>query len=696
VRRITIGRLLNKHSQFAYKKLLNFALEVQDEGNQKFGANNVLPKQRVVFTYKDRDGDVITITTRDEFLEAWEHVGGSVMRVTASYRNLRNLRMNGNNSGLGADSIRASNLKEVMETVFALMTNVLAMIQKALGALVNHVERIEFQSEPCEPRVNVPLREVAPRSASVDKQAQDFGDRIVTQARVLHARKKKSQKLPKAKSESKVLDPNFSHWRHTCDGCGVTPIVGLRYHAMNRPDFDYCQGCYKLHGDDDEGIVFEPRQLVRDKHYQKLKRAKVCKKGVQRKAPVVANESAFDKDIKVAIERSLKDCVPNTEVVAQKVEETCKVQMPPMKEDDPDSFHTAQDLKEIESFIDTTIDSVNSFVSGVLTELSDNLIDDFEKDCGEDVPKMKEHAEVEVHEDLKEVEGVREDSSVGPLEVTGVVGSADALEVSVQSDEMFSVDINEDSKPPSQSETPADIVPEINAVTESRAYTAADADSEEEVDIEQGLSSKENEADVIIVEAEELEVTSVRSRSSSGESWDMCGEDEAMARAASAIGSALFEQSDIVVQSDDSTSGIVLSHDAANAGDGPSGDDESTSSDGSSISSHTSSSKSSKSSSSSSSSSNLSSSSSSLSSESSSSSESSKSSDHSNSSWSAISGALIERWDKELKELAEVGFTDVAKCVEALESLTAANIGCDRDEPVTLHQAVDYLLKHAE
>merc|ERR1712232_316953 len=296
-----------------------------------------------------------------------------------------------------------------METVFALMTNVLAMIQKALGALVSHVERIDFQSKPGEPRVNVPLRQVDPRSVSVDKQAQDFADRIVTQARVLRAHKKKSQKLSNARGGSKVLDPNFIHWRHTCDGCGVTPIVGFRYHAMNRPDFDYCQGCYKLHGDDDEGINFEPRQLVQDNRYQKLKRAKVCNKGVQHKAPVAANESsAFDKDIKVAIERSLNDLVPNTEVVAQKIEETCKDQMPPMKEDDPDSFQTAQDLKEIESFIDTTIDSVNSFVSGVLTELSDNLIDDFKKECGEDVPKMKEHAEVEVDEDLKEVEGVRE------------------------------------------------------------------------------------------------------------------------------------------------------------------------------------------------------------------------------------------------------------------------------------------------
>lgn len=138
-----IGRLLNKHSQFAYKKLLTIALDFQDELNTDLGTN-MLPKQRVVFTYKDKDGDIITITTRNEFLEAWEHIGGSMMRVTASYRNLK-LRMNLDNSRLGADSIR-TNLKDVMETVFALMTNVLAMVQKALAALVNHIGESEVSS----------------------------------------------------------------------------------------------------------------------------------------------------------------------------------------------------------------------------------------------------------------------------------------------------------------------------------------------------------------------------------------------------------------------------------------------------------------------------------------------------------------------------------------------------------------------
>lgn len=35
----------------------------------------------------------------------------------------------------------------------------------------------------------------------------------------------------------------FVHGRHTCDLCGVTPIIGKRYHATNLPDYDLCEKC---------------------------------------------------------------------------------------------------------------------------------------------------------------------------------------------------------------------------------------------------------------------------------------------------------------------------------------------------------------------------------------------------------------------------------------------------------------------
>ena len=36
----------------------------------------------------------------------------------------------------------------------------------------------------------------------------------------------------------------FIHGRHTCDSCLVSPIVGTRYRATNRADYDLCQRCF--------------------------------------------------------------------------------------------------------------------------------------------------------------------------------------------------------------------------------------------------------------------------------------------------------------------------------------------------------------------------------------------------------------------------------------------------------------------
>ena len=35
----------------------------------------------------------------------------------------------------------------------------------------------------------------------------------------------------------------FIHGRHTCDGCLCTPIIGIRYHSTNLPDYDLCAKC---------------------------------------------------------------------------------------------------------------------------------------------------------------------------------------------------------------------------------------------------------------------------------------------------------------------------------------------------------------------------------------------------------------------------------------------------------------------
>merc|ERR1711976_1038446 len=63
------------------------------------------------------------------------------------------------------------------------------------------------------------------------------------------------------------FDKHFIHGRHTCDGCYVSPILGIRYHATNLPDYDLCQGCFQKYKGDE--IIFQPEELDRDKHLQR-------------------------------------------------------------------------------------------------------------------------------------------------------------------------------------------------------------------------------------------------------------------------------------------------------------------------------------------------------------------------------------------------------------------------------------------
>lgn len=51
----------------------------------------------------------------------------------------------------------------------------------------------------------------------------------------------------------------FIHGRHTCDGCLTTPIIGKRFHAVNKTDYDLCEKCFNNHNGSD--MAFEEATL---------------------------------------------------------------------------------------------------------------------------------------------------------------------------------------------------------------------------------------------------------------------------------------------------------------------------------------------------------------------------------------------------------------------------------------------------
>ena len=57
-----------------------------------------------------------------------------------------------------------------------------------------------------------------------------------------------------------------------------------------------------------------------------------------------------------------------------------------------------------------------------------------------------------------------------------------------------------------------------------------------------------------------------------------------------------------------------------------------------------------------------------------------------------IPQAQLDRWAYQLGQLRELGFSDDAVSIDALEALSAANIGVDSDEEVTVQQVIEKLM----
>lgn len=58
---------------------------------------------------------------------------------------------------------------------------------------------------------------------------------------------------------------------------------------------------------------------------------------------------------------------------------------------------------------------------------------------------------------------------------------------------------------------------------------------------------------------------------------------------------------------------------------------------------------------------------------------------------SQVAPAQFERWQEQLDQLHALGIHDDDRCVEIIERLTAANIGCGNDEEISVQQIVDEL-----
>ena len=62
-----------------------------------------------------------------------------------------------------------------------------------------------------------------------------------------------------------------THWTYICDGCGMAPIKGIRYHCKECEDFDFCEKCHSEKKDDHKHPFLEVKKSLYKPPERKLR-----------------------------------------------------------------------------------------------------------------------------------------------------------------------------------------------------------------------------------------------------------------------------------------------------------------------------------------------------------------------------------------------------------------------------------------
>ena len=233
-RRIAMQKLWDEAKDaVSFDQLVDLALHFS---NRKRG------ESEVVITYIDEDGDVITISSDEELEDAFSQFlnkSPPVVHATAKFKKateeMLNVRVEADNT-LSARPTD-SNMKKFLQLKKELLEKKKAMKESKSGEKATQTAQPEMRDTHTQVvDVPAPKKPVAAQEKTMDESLECF-------------------------------DKHFIHGRHTCDGCYVSPILGIRYHATNLPDYDLCQGCFQKYKGDE--IIFQPEELDRDKHLQR-------------------------------------------------------------------------------------------------------------------------------------------------------------------------------------------------------------------------------------------------------------------------------------------------------------------------------------------------------------------------------------------------------------------------------------------
>lgn len=252
---------------------------------------------RIRFRYIDEDGDSITLSTGKELAEAWCNSKRKTftMRVSIPSRDDPSpLGLRNSTESVDAIGPTILEIQQVFQSILSFLVELLSMLQNQIGS---HT-------------VTNALPTPTPRPEGT-MHSRTRGSTLVPASVDNNSPEDKKEKVGEVTEEK--FDSKFIHARHTCDGCGTSPIVGFRYHATNVPDFDLCSSCMMVHNEHNgSGITFERKQLSCDQHF-KLKKKYLCKSNKSFTKQVLKHHESMLRRVKERKHASSQTATPSSD-----------------------------------------------------------------------------------------------------------------------------------------------------------------------------------------------------------------------------------------------------------------------------------------------------------------------------------------------------------------------------------------------
>jgi len=689
IRRIPFSKLWDETSAtVSYQKLIHLALGFFHESSSISTSN----EEYIDVTYVDEDGDYIALSSDDELTDAFSQFVNRdppVLRATVSINDMvvidkidKNIRGRApvvdsldstpktapepekkNHQGLFSKGLN----KKLCDSITTTITHATDSISKAVKVnkkCPHSVTVSTFQTEKSEDG----KRKIVFSSMATGSCAKVINVQVKSCSNTKSSsEQEKSEDDTKEKSNIKKPDYDFVHGRHTCDGCLVTPIIGLRYHSNSLKDYDLCSNCVKQSTkEDNKFLQMKSERDVQMQDKWKRRQAARLKKGqdkwkkcqdIKKERKPCELEMNDDNRMKEGIRRSLQD----------EQEKKRDIETSPSNGDDINKTPVDVPTISAKRVLSTSLESISTKSDDVMNEnfiLSENRPEQEKKNVACQDSSFLEDAEGEG--EIANMIGNTLDSFTKAIDA--IVSEAKKPELtecatSVMDTEVDDVFTVSEAKKPEHAECAvsvtdteiSEIITEVIDVIvsetkkpEHTGFTTSDTDTEIDEVI---MKDNNNCCEETILESEGI------SSKESDEDWqvlstsEQVSHDEMVAQAAQLLGSAMFE-SDILSNEDNK---LDQDHESKSRG---------------SISEKTKGSKSN---------------------------HDSLYSDESSLSTmstfkSPISSVVLSRWDDELRKLHEIGFYDDYRSIDALEHLEAANIGVDSQDGVSLSKVVDYLL----